>query len=201
MRPDQIYFERDGIIYLSALRFRDRDHVMLVIDRIISPLGRRIDESTPYVDARLPDGSRVNIIIPPLVPRSPTITIRKFRPDKYHMRDLIKNDTLTRADRGFLEVMCAAALEHGDLGRVGHGQDDDPELAVGLHPGAGADHHNRGPDRAEAAAGTRNRLRGAAAEHRGPKRGDTDETSSATRCACGRTGLSSARCAAPKRST
>ena len=64
---DEVYFERDGIIYLSGARFRDNAHVMRIIDRIISPLGRRIDESSPYVDARLQDGSRVNVVIPPLI--------------------------------------------------------------------------------------------------------------------------------------
>src|SRR4030067_488814 len=61
--PDEVYFERDGIIYLSALRFRDKDHIMLAVDRIISPLGRRVDESSPYVDARLPDGPRLNGVL------------------------------------------------------------------------------------------------------------------------------------------
>ncbi len=102
--PDEVYFERDGIIYLSALRFRDKDHVMLVVDRIIAPLGRRVDESSPYVDARLPDGSRVNVVIPPVVPRSPTITIRKFRPDKYNMQDLVANGTLTQQVADFLRA-------------------------------------------------------------------------------------------------
>src|SRR3990172_9298049 len=61
--PDEIYFERDGIIYLSSLRFRDAAHIMLTVDRMISPVGRRVDESSPYVDARLLDGSRVNAVI------------------------------------------------------------------------------------------------------------------------------------------
>jgi pilus assembly protein CpaF len=92
--PHEVYFERDGIIYLSEARFRDNTHVMRIIDRIIAPLGRRVDESMPYVDARLPDGSRVNVIIPPLVPRSPTVTIRKFRPDMYSLEDLVANETV-----------------------------------------------------------------------------------------------------------
>ncbi len=92
--PDEVYFERDGIIYISEARFRDATHVMRIIDRIIAPLGRRVDESAPYVDARLPDGSRVNVIIPPLVPRSPTVTIRKFRPDMYSLEDLVENETV-----------------------------------------------------------------------------------------------------------
>jgi pilus assembly protein CpaF len=102
--PDEVYFERDGIIYLSALRFRDKDHIMLVVDRIIAPLGRRVDESSPYVDARLPDGSRVNVAIPPIIPRSPVITIRKFRPDKYNMQDLVANGTLSQQVAGFLRA-------------------------------------------------------------------------------------------------
>ena len=65
--PEEVYFERDGMIYRSPLQFRDNDHIMRIIERIIAPLGRRVDESTPFVDARLPDGSRVNVIIPPLV--------------------------------------------------------------------------------------------------------------------------------------
>ena len=88
---DEVYFERDGIIYLSGVRFRDDSHILRIIDRIIAPLGRRVDESSPYVDARLPDGSRVNVVIPPLTPRGPTVTIRKFRPDAYNMDDLVGN--------------------------------------------------------------------------------------------------------------
>ena len=120
--PDEIFYERDGIIYLSALRFRDPGHVMLVIDRIISPLGRRIDESSPFVDARLPDGSRVNIIIPPLVPRSPTITIRKFRPDRFDMNDLIKIETLTQQSADFLRLCVQLRLSMVIAGGTGTGK-------------------------------------------------------------------------------
>jgi pilus assembly protein CpaF len=93
--PDNIYYERDGILYLSNVRFRDDRHIMRIGERILSPLGRRVDESSPYVDARLADGSRVNIIIPPVAPKSPTITIRKFRTDRYTMGDLMTTGTLT----------------------------------------------------------------------------------------------------------
>ncbi len=120
--PDEIYFERDGIIYLSALRFRDRDHVMLAVDRIIAPLGRRVDESSPYVDARLPDGSRVNIIIPPLVPRSPTVTIRKFRPDKYDMADLVANETVNQQMADFLRACVQLRLNIVVSGGTGTGK-------------------------------------------------------------------------------
>jgi pilus assembly protein CpaF len=92
--PDEVYYERDGVIYLSTQRFRDSGHIMRIVERILAPLGRHVDETSPYVDARLIDGSRVNVVIPPLVPKSPTVTIRKFRVDKYTMADLIEGDTL-----------------------------------------------------------------------------------------------------------
>ncbi len=120
--PEEIYFERDGIIYLSALRFRDKDHIMLAIDRILAPLGRRVDESSPFVDARLPDGSRVNIIIPPLMPRSPVITIRKFRPDKYNINDLIANGTLTQEVTDFLRACVQLRLNIVISGGAGSGK-------------------------------------------------------------------------------
>jgi pilus assembly protein CpaF len=120
--PDEVYFERDGIIYLSALRFRDKEHIMLVVDRIISPLGRRVDESSPFVDARLADGSRVNVIIPPLVPRSPVITIRKFRPDKYNMQDLIENGTVSQQVADFLRAAVQLRLNIVISGGSGTGK-------------------------------------------------------------------------------
>jgi pilus assembly protein CpaF len=101
--PNEVFYERDGIIHESDAHFHDADHIMRIVDRILAPLGRRVDEASPFVDARLPDGSRVNVIIPPLIPRSPTVTIRKFRPDKYTMEDLVANGTLTQAVAEFLE--------------------------------------------------------------------------------------------------
>ena len=76
--PDMVYVEKKGKIQLTDIKFSDDDQVMQVIDKIVAPLGRRIDESSPMVDARLPDGSRVNAIIPPLSLNGPVITIRKF---------------------------------------------------------------------------------------------------------------------------
>src|SRR5207244_6593622 len=77
-RFDQVYIERRGKIVLSDKRFIDNNHIIQVIRRIIAPLGRRVDESTPLVDARLKDGSRVNAIIPPLAVSGPSLTIRRF---------------------------------------------------------------------------------------------------------------------------
>lgn len=92
---DEIYYERDGIIHESPARFRDREHVLHVIDRIATAVGRRIDESSPMVDARLADGSRVNAAIPPVVPRGPVLTIRKFRKDKMTLDQLVTNGSMT----------------------------------------------------------------------------------------------------------
>jgi pilus assembly protein CpaF len=105
---DKIYYEQEGRIFRSPSRFRDRGHVMRIIERIVAPLGRRIDESSPMVDARLPDGSRVNITIPPASPKSPTITIRKFRADKMRIADLISVGAMSEATAEFL-AMCVRA--------------------------------------------------------------------------------------------
>jgi pilus assembly protein CpaF len=95
-QPDRVYFEREGILHLSDRQFRDDDHIMRVIDKIVAPLGRRIDESSPMVDARLPDGSRVNAIIPPLAIHGPSITIRKFAKRAYTDQDLIRFNTISQ---------------------------------------------------------------------------------------------------------
>ena len=93
-QPDRVFYERDGMLHLSDRFFRDDDHIMRVIEKIVAPLGRRIDESSPMVDARLPDGSRVNAIIPPLAIHGPSITIRKFARRAYTDQDLIKFGTI-----------------------------------------------------------------------------------------------------------
>ena len=108
--PDQVYVERDGRLYLTDITFRDDHHVLHTIDKIIAPLGRRIDESSPMVDARLSDGSRVNAIIPPLAIKGPTITIRKFASDPYTSEDLINFGTMTGDIARFLK-----ACVHGRL--------------------------------------------------------------------------------------
>jgi septum site-determining protein MinD len=102
---DQIYIEKNGKLELTSKRFTSNEQVKLVIDRILAPLGRRIDESSPYVDARLPDGSRVNAIIPPLSLTGPTLTIRKFPYERLTMKDLIERfASLTPQMAKFLEA-------------------------------------------------------------------------------------------------
>jgi len=101
---DQIYVERKGKIELTSKRFISNEQVKIVIDRILAPLGRHVDESNPMVDARLPDGSRVNAIIPPLSLTGPTLTIRKFRKEIFSLEDLIKLGTLTKEIGEFLKA-------------------------------------------------------------------------------------------------
>jgi len=93
--PHQVYVERAGKMHPTSIRFRDDAHVMRIIERIVSRVGRRIDESNPLVDARLPDGSRVNAIIPPLAIDGPSISIRRFATDKLDHNDLIRFGSLT----------------------------------------------------------------------------------------------------------
>src|SRR3954467_12707311 len=93
---DTIYVERAGKLYWSGTKFHDEGQLRRTIDKIVGKVGRRIDEASPYVDARLPDGSRVNAIIPPLSLDGPALTIRKFSADPYADEDLITFGTLTR---------------------------------------------------------------------------------------------------------
>ena len=101
---DKIYVEKKGKLELSNRKFISEKQVMSVVERIIAPLGRRIDESSPMVDARLPDGSRVNIIIPPLALTGPTITIRKFSQEVLTIQDLISFNSLDKNMAEFLHI-------------------------------------------------------------------------------------------------
>ena len=92
--PHRVFIERDGVLYQSDLRFIDAHHVERVMQRILAPLGRRLDESSPMVDARLPDGSRVNAIIPPIALDGPCLSIRKFRKDMLKSSDLVAMQTI-----------------------------------------------------------------------------------------------------------
>lgn len=120
--PDTVYFEKDGRLYISPIRFRDANHIFRIIERILAPLGRRVDESSPMVDARLPDGSRVNIIVPPVAPKSPTLTIRKFRSDKMTVDDLVSVNSLTPELAEFLRACVQARLNLIISGGTGSGK-------------------------------------------------------------------------------
>ena len=120
--PDRVYVEKQGKLVLSGAVFKNDQHVMRVIDKIISPLGRRVDESSPMVDARLPDGSRVNVIIPPLSLNGPSITIRKFSERPFTVNDLVKFGTLTQNVAILLKACVEARLNIVVSGGTGSGK-------------------------------------------------------------------------------
>src|SRR5690349_23510778 len=109
-KHDKIYIERRGRIEVTNVRFKDDEHLMRVIERIVSSVGRRIDESSPMVDARLQDGSRVNAIIPPLAIDGPCMSIRRFRTDKLGADDLVRSHSITDAMMAFLKAAIGCRL-------------------------------------------------------------------------------------------
>jgi pilus assembly protein CpaF len=102
--PDDVYYERDGRIHLAEVSFSDDAHLRRTIDKIVGRVGRRVDESSPMVDARLPDGSRVNAVVPPIALDGSMLTIRKFAADPFTDRDLIAFGTMTQQVRDFLHA-------------------------------------------------------------------------------------------------
>lgn len=117
-----IYIERKGKIHRVPVTFESNDHVMRIIDRIVAPLGRRIDEASPYVDARLADGSRVNAVIPPIALNGPTITIRKFFKIPLTIEQLIQFGTLTPESLQFLKACVESKLNVVISGGTGSGK-------------------------------------------------------------------------------
>ncbi len=120
--PKMIYIERKGKLILTKVQFRDEAQLRRVIERIVGRIGRRIDESSPMVDARLPDGSRVNAIIPPLAVDGPTLTIRKFTADGFTINDLVRTRSLTAEVAGLLEICVRGRLNILVSGGTGSGK-------------------------------------------------------------------------------
>ena len=120
--PHQVYIERKGKLELVGVTFYDDAHVLHIIEKIVAPLGRRIDESQPMVDARLPDGSRVNAIIPPLALNGPTLTIRKFSEVPFKVDDLVGFGTLTTKMAEFIDACVKARLNIIVSGGTGSGK-------------------------------------------------------------------------------
>ena len=118
----QVYIERNGILEPTPIQFRDNQHLMTIIDRIVSAVGRRVDESSPMVDARLPDGSRVNAIIPPLAIDGPALSIRRFGRDRLKADDLVRNRTLTSQMLDLLKGCIQARLNMLISGGTGAGK-------------------------------------------------------------------------------
>ena len=120
--PRMVYAERKGKVELTDVQFMGDDHALKVIDRIIRPLGRRVDRKWPMVDARLPDGSRVNAIIPPCAIDGPTITIRKFGKSKLQISDLVRFGSMTPEMADFLEACVVSKLNVVVSGGTGSGK-------------------------------------------------------------------------------
>ncbi len=120
--PDEVYVEREGVLELTPVRFRDNEHIMAVVDKIVSPLNKRVDESSPMVDARLPSGYRVNVIIPPLAIRGPSMTIRKFFNERFGVEDLVRIGTMSREVADFLGAAVTARLNILISGGTGSGK-------------------------------------------------------------------------------
>ncbi|MGH8013234.1 MAG: CpaF family protein, partial [Candidatus Binataceae bacterium] len=120
--PNQVYVERQGKLYLTDVRFNDDQHLMLIIDRIVSQVGRRVDEASPMVDARLPDGSRINAIIPPLAIDGPSLSIRRFGKKRYDIGGLVDKGTVTWEMVEFLMAVVRARLNILVCGGTGSGK-------------------------------------------------------------------------------
>ena len=129
----QVYIERHGRLERTEVMFQDDRHLLQIIDRIVSAVGRRIDDSSPMVDARLPDGSRVNAIIKPLALDGPHLSIRKFKRDALSGEDLLRTESLTEAMLTLLKAIVKARLERADLRRNRRRQDDPAQHPLLLH--------------------------------------------------------------------
>ena len=119
---DNVYIERFGKVEKTRITFENEDHLMRIVDRIVAPLGRRVDESSPMVDARLPNGYRVNVIIPPLSLIGPMMTIRKFAQTPFTSQDLVANGTMTTALVNFLKACVEARVNIVISGGTGSGK-------------------------------------------------------------------------------
>ena len=200
-RRTPIYVERAGKIYPVDAHFSNEAHLRRVIDKIVGRVGRRIDEASPLVDARLPDGSRVNAVISPVALDGAVLTIRKFSADPFTDADLIAFGTMSPAGARLPQGLRPRPPQHHHLRRHRLREDDDAQRHLLLPPGGRAHRHHRGRRRAPAAPGPRPAPRVASGQHRGPRARSPSATSSRTPSACGPTASSSARSATAPRST
>jgi pilus assembly protein CpaF len=130
----QVFIERNGELLETDVSFQDDEHVMRIINRIVNPLGRSVDADNPTADARLPDGSRVNVAIPPIAVDGPTITIRKFLETKMTLDDLIEFGSLTPYMAKFLEACVKARLNILITGNTSSGKTTMLKPALWFHP-------------------------------------------------------------------
>ena len=166
-----IYTEQKGRLTLSPIKFLDVESCRRVIDKILSPLGRRVDESSPLCDARLPDGSRVNVIIPPLALNGPTITIRKFSKSPLTMEKLISYHALSQSMAMFLKACVHCTLNIVISGGTGSGKTTMLNALSSYIPGRRTHRDDRGCGRVESSAEPCRSSRKQAQEHRRQGRG------------------------------
>ncbi len=179
--PNAVFVERKGKVERVAIRFRDNDHIASVAQKIAGRVGRRVDEFSPMVDCRLQDGSRVNIILPPLAIHSPCISIRKFPSCRYDIAGMIENGTMTAAVGKIAGDRRPVPAQHPGLRRHRLRQDDAIERAQPIHRSHRAHCHDRGCCGAAAPAAARDQPRDPAAEPR--RHGAGDATGPGVECA------------------
>ena len=195
-----MFVEVGGRLEAVGVRFRDVGDLRQTISRLVGACGRRIDDATPLVDARLPDGSRVNAVLPPLAVDGPLLTVRRFGSRPLTIDDLVALETLTQADLELVRGVVRARLNVLVSGGTSSGK----TTTLGALSAGSIRRSASSPSRTPPSCGCS--CRTWRASSRGPRasRGaarSTSASSSATRCACGPIASSSARCAAAKRST
>ena len=199
--PKNVYVENSGKLQKTNVVFRDDKHLLQIIDRIVSKVGRRVDEVCPMVDARLPDGSRVNAIIPPLALDGSSVTIRRFGSNPLKLEDLLKFKSFTPEMVMLLEGAMKAKLNIIISGGTGSGKTTLLNTLSSFIPNDAAHGHHRGRRRIAAPAGPRRPPGDAAAEHRRQGTRSPPPTWSATPCVCVPNASSSASAADRKHST
>src|SRR5918995_5076992 len=189
--PGEVWVERAGRIEPTTVRFPNEAELLHAIERILAPLGRRVDEAVPLCDARLPDGSRVNVVIPPLSLSGPCLTVRRFRREGFSLRELVARGTLPGEVAELLALCVAARASVLVSGGTGSGKTTTLNALSGAIPGV--ERIVTIEDAAELRLRQRHVLRLGARSRSG--------SLCATRCGCGPTASSSARSAVPRRST
>ena len=198
--PDSVYVERNGKIEMSSATFVDEVHLRRIIDKIVGEVGRRIDESNPLCDARLPDGSRVNAVIHPLAIGGPFLTIRKFSSEKLQIDDLIRFGTLNAHAARFLQACVVGRLNMIVSGGTGTGKTTTLNVLSSFIPETSASSPSRTPRSSSSTRTTCSRSRPGPPTSRVAAR-SRSATWSRTASACDPTASSSASAAAVRRST
>ena len=199
--PQQVYVERKGKLELTDIRFRDNAHVMNIAQRIVTKVGRRVDETCPIADARLPDGSRVNIIAPPLAIDGCSISIRKFSKKSITLDVMIRQRNMAENLGKVLKIAAACRLNVVISGGTGSGKTTMLNAMSHLiDPARARSSRSRMRPSCSCSSRTWCASRPGRPISKAPARSRC-AIWSRTRCACGRTGSSAARCAAPRRST